>query len=73
MVTVRFVRFWSSELLPATAELEPPASVLSVVLLKFQFDSRELGSAVFGEVSADGPRVEELGAGVADSDGPGTD
>jgi hypothetical protein len=79
------VRFWSSELLPATAELEPLASVLSGMLPKLQLDSSELGSAVFDEESAggtgadesaDGPGVEEsdaAGADEADSDGPDND
>jgi hypothetical protein len=66
---VRFVRFWSSEPLPATAELEPPASVLSGVLPKLQLDSSELGSAAFDEESADGPGVEDSGADVADPEG----
>jgi hypothetical protein len=53
MVTVRLVALWLSELLPATAELEPSVSALSPTLPKLQLDSRLLsrllGSGGFGD------------------------
>lgn len=48
-VAVRLVIFWPSELLPATAELEPSAT-----LPKLQLDSSELGSACFDDEAAVG-------------------
>jgi hypothetical protein len=70
-VTVRLVKFWSPELLAATAELEASASVLSATLPKLQLDSSELGSAGFGDElvlgsETDGPDP----VGALDEDGP---
>lgn len=59
-VTVRFVTFWSSVLLPATAELEPSASFRSGRLPKLQLDSSELGSAALGDAPEIG--IEAVGA-----------
>lgn len=66
-MTVRLETFWPSVLLPATAVLEPSASVLpGGVLPKLQLDSSELGSAGFEDAPAVGPEVVGGGAEVED-------
>jgi hypothetical protein len=63
-VTVRRAALDDSELLDATAELEPSASALSGALPKLQLDSREVGSTGFGDEPAVVPKV--VGAVVFD-------
>lgn len=54
-VTARLVTFCPSELLPATAELDPPASFRSGRSPKLQLDSSELGAAGLGDGLVVGP------------------
>lgn len=72
-VTVRLVTFCSPELLPATADPEATASILSGTLPKLQLDASELGSANSGEELACGPGADGPGAVEADAEDSGTD
>jgi hypothetical protein len=70
MATVRLVKVGFPELLPATADPAPSASVLSGTLPKLQLDSSELGSAAFGDELGCAPTADEPGSVEPDS---GTD
>ena len=67
-VAARFVTFCPSELLPATAELDPSASFRSGSSPKLQLDSSELGAAGLGDVFVAGTETE-AGSGSVGSAG----